>query len=233
MLTNEAPSAPWTRTGPDARACTVEPDCPFPGGGLGSGTSAGGMDTSLRCDGPGPPGPSTRIWNGCADADLVVTGTTTVVADGATVADAVPVAIAVTDANPVGTGVPVGATVTSTATEVSDATVEGDASGAGDAAIVAAVVMVTTDVGETVGTDWPDAAGGGIKATKRPATANAGMTRRLNMRRWGWTTNVTPSRCPKARSPHRTQLFGSGVLDHHNGLHARGLCVCTESTGRT
>ncbi|MCX5990433.1 MAG: hypothetical protein NTV35_15595 [Chloroflexi bacterium] len=161
------------------------------------------------------------------DADFVVTGTTTVVADGVTVAvgDAAPVATAVKDATPVGTGVPVGATVTSTAAEVSDATVEGDASGAGDAAIVAAVVMVTTDVGETVGTDWPDAAGGGIKATKRPATANTGMTRRLNMRRWGWITNVTPSRCLKARSPHRTQLFGSGVSDHHDGLHGERYCL--------
>ena len=168
MLTNEAPSAPWTRTGPDARACTVEPDCPFPDGGLGSGTSAGGMDTSLRCDGPGPPGPSTRIWNGCVDADFVVTGTTTVVADGVTVAvaDAVPVATAVKDATPVGTGVPVGATVTSTATEVRVAT------GAGEEAIMAPEGMVAsgtdvapdviveggTCVGKTVGTDWPDAA---------------------------------------------------------------------------
>ena len=201
MLTNEAPSAPWTRTGPDTRDCTVEPDCSFPGGGLGSGTSAGGSDTSLRWDGPGPPGPSTRIWNGCVDADLVATGTTTVVADEATASDAVPVATTVTEETPVGTGVPVGATVTSTATVVSDATGEGDASGA---AIVAAVVMVATGVGETVGTDWPDAAGGGIKATTSPATANTGMAMRLNMRSWGWTTDETPSRCPKARSPHRT-----------------------------
>ena len=120
--------------------------------------------------------------------DLVATGTTTVVADGAAVADTVPVATEVTDANPVGTGVPVAANVTAEATEVSDATGEGDASGvgdAGDAATVVAVVMVATDVGETVGTDWPDAAGGGIKATTRPATANTGMARRLNMRRRG------------------------------------------------
>ena len=210
MLTKEAPSAPWIRTGPEVRVCTVEPDCPFPDGGLGSGTSAGGMDTSLRCDGPDPPGPSTRIWNGCVDADFVVTGTTTVVADGVTVAvaNAISFATAVTEETPVGTGVPVAASVTAEAMEVSDATGEVDASGVGDAsgaAIVAAVVMVAKDVGETVGTDWPDAAGGGIRATKRPATANTGSARRLHMRRRGWTTDVTPSRCPKARSPHRTQ----------------------------
>jgi len=140
---------------------------------------------------------------------LVVAAEATVVTAvvAVAVADAVPVATEVTDANPVGTGVPVAANVTAEAMEVRDATGEGDASGVGDAgeaATVVAVVMVTTGVGETVGTDWPDAAGGGIKATKMPATANTGMTRRLTMRRWGWTTNVTPSRCPKARSPHRT-----------------------------
>jgi len=154
---------------------------------------------------------------------LVVTGTTDAVADAVTdavaVADAVPVATTVTEETPIGTGVRVGATVTSTATEVSDAT------GEVDAAAAATVVMVTTDVGKTVGTDWPDAAGGGIKATKRPATANTGMTRRLNMRRWGWTTNVTPSRCLMARSPHPTQQFGSGVSDHHDGLHGERYCL--------
>ena len=121
---------------------------------------------------------------------LVVTGTTTVVADGVTVAvaDAVQVATAVKVATPVGTGVPVSASVTAEAMEVSDATGEGDASvvgGTGDAATVAAVVMVAKDVGETVGTAWPDAAGGGIKATTRPATANTDTARRLNMRRRG------------------------------------------------
>ena len=187
MLTKEAPSAPWTRTGPDARACTCEGDCPFPDGGFGAATSAGGTETSRRCDGPDPPGPSTTIWNGCWDADPVVIGTTTAVVTVA-VAEAIPVATTVTEGSPLGTGVPVGATVTSTATEVSDATGEGDASfvgDAGEAATVAAVVMVATDVGETVGTAWPDAAGGGIKATKRPATANTDTARRLNMRRRG------------------------------------------------
>ena len=140
---------------------------------------------------------------------LVVTGTTTVVADGVTVAvaDAIPVATAVTAEAPVGTGVPVTPNVTAEAMDVRDATGEGDVSGvgvAGDAATVAAVVMVTTDVGETVGTDWPDAAGGEIKATKMPATANTDTARRLNMRRQGWTTDVTPSRCLRARSLHRT-----------------------------
>jgi hypothetical protein len=168
------------------------------------------------------------------DADLVAIGTTTAVVTVA-VDDAIPVATTVTEETAVGTGVPVAANVTAEAMDVRDPTGEGDASGvgvSGDAATVAAVVMVATDVGETVGTDWLDAADGGIKATRRPATANTGMTRRLNVRRWGWTTNVTPSRCPKARSRHRHQLFGSGVLDHHNGLHARGSCSCMESTGR-
>ena len=164
-------------------------------------------------------------------AGLAVATAGTVVTVGVeaiTVADGVPVATGVTDATPVGTGVPVGVTSTSEATEVSDATGEGDAAGAtdaGDAAIVAAVVMVATDVGETVGTAWPDAAGGGIRATKRPATANTGTARRLNMRRRGWTTVVAPSRCPKARSPHRTQQFGSGVSDHHDGLHGERYCL--------
>ncbi|NBT27338.1 MAG: hypothetical protein EBT09_12495, partial [Actinobacteria bacterium] len=153
-----------------------------------------------------------------------MTGTTDAVTAVVTVAvaDAVPVPTTVTEETRAGTGVPVGVTSTSEATEVCDATGEGDAAGAtdpGDAATVAAVVMVATGVGETVGTDWLDAAGGGIKATKRPATANTGTARRLNMRRRGWTTVVAPSRCPKARSPHRTQLFGSGVSDHHDGLH--------------
>jgi hypothetical protein len=161
------------------------------------------------------------------DADLVATGTTTAVVTVA-VDDAIPVATTVTEETAVGTGVPVAANVTAEAMDVRDATGEGDVSGvgvAGDAATVAAVVMVTTDVGEAAGTAWPDAAGGGIKATKRPATANTGMTRRLNMRRWGWTTNVTPSRCLKARSPHRTQQFGSGVSDHHDGLHGERYCL--------
>lgn len=211
MLTNEAPSAPWTRTGPEVRACTVEPECPFPDGGLGSGTSAGGMDTSLRCDGADPPGPSTRIWNGCVDADLVVTGTTTAVVTVA-VADAIPVATTVTEETAVGTGVPVAASVTAEAMEVSDATGEGDASGvgvAGDAATVAAVVMVATGVGETVGTDWPDASGGGIKATTRPATANTGMARRLNVRRWGWPPDGLPLGAP--RPGHRIVPKNSGL----------------------
>ena len=160
-----------------------------------------------------------------------MTGTTDAVADAVTdavaVADAVPVATTVTEETPVGTGVPVGVTSTSDRTDVRVAT------GAGEEAIMAPEGMVAsgtdvapegtvasgTDVGETVGTDWLDAAGGGIKATKRPATANTGTARRLNMRRRGWTTVVAPSRCPKARSPHRTQLFGSGVSDHHDGLH--------------
>jgi len=125
-----------------------------------------------------------------AATDFVVTGTTTVVADGVTVAvaDAVPVATTVTEETPAGTGVPVDVTSTSEATEVSDATGEVDASGVGDAgeaATVVAVVMGATGVGETVRTDWPDAAGGGIKATKRPATANTDTARRLNMRRRG------------------------------------------------
>ena len=122
------------------------------------------------------------------------------------VADAIPVATAVTEETVVGTGVPVGANVTTEATEDSVAI------GAGEEAIMAPEVMVAggTRVGETVGTAWPDAAGGGIKATTRPATAKTGMARRLTMRRWGWTTNVTPSRCLKARSPHRTQQFGLG-----------------------
>ena len=178
MLTNEAPSAAWIRTGPEVRVCDWEPDCPLSAGRLGTGKSAGGKETSLRSGDPGPRGPSTRIWNGCADADLVVTGTTTVVADGATVADAVPVAIAVTDANPVGTRVPV---ADSGMTEATDVKVANGAAGAAGAAIVAAVVMVATDVGETVGTDWLDAAGGGIRATKSPPTANTGTARRLNM----------------------------------------------------
>ena len=144
-----------------------------------------------------------------------MTGTTTVVtvADAVAVAEASTVASTVTEETAVGTGVPVAANVTAEAMDVRDATGEGDASGvgvAGDAATVAAVVMVATDVGETVGTDWLDAADGGIKATRRPATASTATARRLNMRRWGWTTDVTPSRCPKARSPHRTQQFGLG-----------------------
>ena len=69
--------------------------------------------------------------------------------------------------------------------DVRDATGEGNAIDVGEMATVAAVVMVATGVGETEGTDWPDAAGGGIKATRRPATANTGTARRLNMRRWG------------------------------------------------
>ncbi len=126
-----------------------------------------------------------------------MTGTTDAVADAVTdavaVADAVPVATTVTEETPVGTGVPVGVTSTSDRTDVRVAT------GAGEEAIMAPEGMVAsgtdvapevmvaggTDVGETVGTDWPDAAGGGIRATKRPATANTGTARRLNMRRWG------------------------------------------------
>ncbi|NBT17882.1 MAG: hypothetical protein EBT00_03735 [Proteobacteria bacterium] len=114
-----------------------------------------------------------------------MTGTTDAVADAVTdavaVADAVPVATTVTEETPVGTGVPVGVTSTSDRTDVRVAT------GAGEEAIMAPEGMVAsgTDVGETVGTDWPDAAGGGIKATRRPATANTGTARRLNMRRWG------------------------------------------------
>ena len=145
------------------------------------------------------------------DADLVATGTTTAVVTVA-VDDAIPVATTVTEETAVGTGVPVGASVTSTATVVSDATGEGDASGvgvAGDAATVAAVVMVATDVGETVGTDWLDAADGGIKATRRPATANTGMTRRLNVRRWGWTTDGLPLGAPRS---------GHGIVTNCSGL---------------
>ena len=82
------------------------------------------------------------------DADLVATGTTTAVVTVA-VDDAIPVATTVTEETAVGTGVPVAANVTTDTTEVSDTTGEGDASGA---AIVAAVVMFTTGVGETVGT---------------------------------------------------------------------------------
>ena len=96
--------------------------------------------------------------------------------------------------------------------EVSDATGEGDASGvgvAGDAATVAAVVMVATDVGETVGADWLDAADGGIKATRRPATANTGMARRLNVRRWGWTTVGLPLGAPRP---------GHGIVTNCSGL---------------
>ena len=139
------------------------------------------------------------------DADLVATGTTTAVVTVA-VDDAIPVATTVTEETAVGTGVPVAANVTTDTTEVSDTTGEGDASGA---AIVAAVVMVTTGVGETVGTDWPDAAGGGIKATKRPATANTGMARRLNMRRWGWTTDGLPLGAPRP---------GHGIVTNCSGL---------------
>ena len=105
----------------------------------------------------------------------------TVGVEAIAVADAVPVATTVTEETPVGTGVPVGVTSTSDRTDVRVAT------GAGEEAIMAPEVMVAigTDVGETVGTAWPDAAGGGIRATKRPATANTGTARRLNMRRWG------------------------------------------------
>jgi len=128
---------------------------------------------------------------------LVVTGTTDAVADAVTdavaVADAVPVATTVTEETPVGTGVPVGVTSTSDRTDVRVAT------GTGEEAIMAPEVMVAsgtdmapevmvaggTGVGETVGTAWPDAAGGGIRATRRPATANTGTARRLNMRRRG------------------------------------------------
>lgn len=169
------------------------------------------MDTSLRCDGPGPPGPSTRIWNGCVDADLVATGTTTAVVTVA-VDDAIPVATTVTEETAVGTGVPVAANVTVEAMDVRDPTGEGDASGVGvggDAATVAAVVMVATDVGEMVGTDWLDAADGGIKATRRPATANTGMTRRLNVRRWGWTTDGLPLGAPRS---------GHGIVTNCSGL---------------
>ena len=128
-----------------------------------------------------------------AATDFVATctGVTDVVT--VAVADAVPVATTVTEETPVGTGVPVDVTSTTEATEVRVAT------GAGEEAIMAPEGMVAsgTDVapdvivregtcmGETVGTAWPDAAGGGIKATKRPATANTDTARRLNMRRRG------------------------------------------------
>ena len=177
-----------------------------------------------------------------AATDLVVTGTTDAVTAvvAVAVADAVPVPTEVTEETPAGTGVPVGANVTTEATDVRVATGEGEEAIMAPEGMVASGTDVAPDVmveggtgvGETVGTAWPDAAGGGIRATKRPATANTGTARRLNMRRRGWTTVVAPSRCPKARSLHRTQQFGSGASDHHDGLHAGGSCSCTESTGR-